>query len=68
MSSCTATADVLEITAPDGKLLYNMSEALIAITKTITCEGAHGRKVLTVKKKWSGECTVTSADIQPGRN
>lgn len=43
-----------------GKLLYNMADKLIAIHKTIVCEGAHGKEVLKVKKQWSSESRCSS--------
>jgi hypothetical protein len=48
-----------EIYDNSGKMLYNMADKLISLHKTITCEGAHGKEVLSVKKKWSSEYTET---------
>lgn len=39
-------------------MLYNMADKMIAIHKTIVCEGEHGKEILTVKNKWSSECSV----------
>lgn len=45
-----------EIYDNSGKMLYNLAEKLMSLHKTTVGEGAHGKEVLRVKKKWSSEC------------
>jgi uncharacterized protein YxjI len=53
-----------EIESPDGKMLYNMADKMLAIRKTTVAEDDRKREVLKVTKKWSpgSKLTATAVD------
>jgi uncharacterized protein YxjI len=56
--------DRKKIESPDGKMLYNMADKMLAIRKTTVAEDDRKREVLKVTKKWSpgSKLTATAVD------